>query len=399
MRQRRVPHVPPPARGALRVAGWTLLLAVGWAVTTTCATYQLYSDCVAPSSQCPAQVVEDQDAVLFLVGDAGAKEFEDNPVLQHMKTAVMALNGRGVPTTVVFLGDNVYEEGLREGHPEDLRLLGAQVEVVAGTSARGIFLPGNHDWGNTGKDEGLARLMNQEEALGVFNGNGADVVLVPQAGCPGPERENLEDSRGDVLAALLLLDTAWWMLEPPTASRCRQSTKEEVILELARVLSEASDVPVIVAAHHPLRTGGPHGGNSGGLRWLANRIGLLGEDLNTPQYRALIDSLSGAFGRASRPVIYVAGHDHSLQVIDESVEGSSVLHLVSGSGSKVTGTRPIDGSRFAAGLPGYIRLDFRSGARIQLSVLAECSAKAVEANFCRGVEAGRFQSVYRARVR
>ena len=381
-----------------RVAGWTLLLALGWAVTTTCATYELYSDCVAPSSQCPAQVVEDQDAVLFLVGDAGAKEFEDNPVLQHMKTAVMALNGRGVPTTVVFLGDNVYEEGLREGHPEDLRLLGAQVEVIAGTSARAIFLPGNHDWGSTGGDEGLARLMNQEEALRVFNGNGANVGLMPQAGCPGPGRENLENFRGDVLAALVLLDTPWWMLEPRTAARCRQSTKGDVTRELVRVLSEASDVPVIVAGHHPLQTGGPHGENSSSLRWLANRVGLLREDLNAPQYRALIDSLSAAFGRASRPIIYVAGHDHSLQVIDESVEGSSVLHLVSGSGSKVTGARPIDGSRFAAGLPGYIRLDFRSGGRIQLSVFTECSAEAGEANFCRGVDAGRFQSVYRARI-
>ena len=381
-----------------RVAGWTLLLAVGWAVTTTCATYELYSDCVAPSSQCPDQVLENQDAVLFLVGDAGAKEFDGNPVLQHMKKAVTALDERAVPTTVVFLGDNVYEEGLREGHPEDLRLLGAQVEVIAGTSARAIFLPGNHDWGSTGGDEGLARLMNQEEALRVFNGNGVSVGLMPQAGCPGPERDNLENSRGDVLAALVLLDTAWWMLEPPTAARCGPSAKGDVTRELVRVLSEASDVPVIVAGHHPLQTGGPHGGNSSSLRWLANRVGLLREDLNAPQYRALIDSLSAAFGRASRPIIYVAGHDHSLQVIDESVEGASVLHLVSGSGSKVTGARSIDGSRFAAGLPGYIRLDFRSGGRIQLSVFTECSAKAVEANFCRGVDAGRFQSVYRARI-
>ena len=381
-----------------RVAGWTLLLAVGWAVTTTCATYELYSDCVAPSSQCPDQVLEDQDAVFFLVGDAGAKEFDGNPVLQHMKKVVTALDERAVPTTVVFLGDNVYEEGLREGHPEDLRLLGAQVEVVAGTSARAIFLPGNHDWGSTGGDEGLARLMNQEEALRVFNGNGVSVGLMPQAGCPGPERDNLENSRGDVLAALVLLDTAWWMLEPPTAARCGPSTKGDVTRELVRVLSEASDVPVIVAGHHPLQTGGPHGENSSSLRWLANRVGLLREDLNAPQYRALIDSLSAAFGRASRPIIYVAGHDHSLQIIDESVEGASVLHLVSGSGSKVTGARSIDGSRFAAGLPGYIRLDFRSGGRIQFSVFTECSAEAVEANFCRGVEAGRFQSVYRARI-
>ncbi len=113
-----------------------LLLAVGWAVTTSCATYQLYSDCAAPSSPCPPEGPDDQDAVLFLIGDAGDREFDDNPVLQHLKTAVRGLDERGVSTTVLFLGDNVYDEGVREGHPEDLRLLGAQVEVVTGTSAK-----------------------------------------------------------------------------------------------------------------------------------------------------------------------------------------------------------------------------------------------------------------------
>ena len=396
------PLRPPPKgprRGVLRLAGWTIFLAAAWAVTTTCATYRIFSDCVTPSSQCPDPGSDDQEAVLFLVGDAGSKEFDSNPVMQHMKTAVGALDERGVPTTVVFLGDNVYEEGVREGHPEDLRLLGAQVEVVAGTSARGIFLPGNHDWGNTERDDGLERLMNQEQALTVFSGNGADVGLRPKAGCPGPERENLEDSRGNVLAVLVLLDTPWWMLGPQTPSRCSPSTKQDVIREVERIISEASDVPVIVMAHHPLRTGGPHGGNANSLRWLANRAGLLREDLNTPRYRAFIESLSGVFGRTSRPIVYVAGHDHSLQVIDESGEGSSVLHLVSGSGSKVTGAGPIDGSRFAAGLLGYMRLDFRSGGRLQLSVVAECSVEAINANLCLEKEAGRFKSVYRARVR
>ena len=383
----------------LRVAGSTLLLAVGWAVTTTCASYQLYSDCVTPSSPCPDQGSQDQDAVLFLVGDAGSEEFESNPVLQHMKTAVTALDRRGVPATVVFLGDNVYEEGVRDGHPEDLRLLAGQVEVVAGTSAKGIFLPGNHDWGNTADDRGLERLMNQEQALAVFSGNGANVDLMPRAGCPGPERENLEDSRGDVLAALVLLDTPWWLLEAPGNSRCSTSTKEDVIREMERVLSEASGLPVIVAGHHPLQSGGPHAGNDSGLRWLGHRLGFMRDDLNSPQYRALIDGLSEAFGRGPPPVIYVAGHDHSLQVIEKSEEGASVFYLVSGSGSKVTGAGPIAGSRFAAGLPGYMRVDFRSGGRIQLSVVAQCSVEAVDANLCRGVDAGRFQSVYRARIR
>ena len=50
-------------------------VALMWAVTTTCATHQLYSDCVAPLSPCPDGGLDDQDAVLFLIGDAGDKEF------------------------------------------------------------------------------------------------------------------------------------------------------------------------------------------------------------------------------------------------------------------------------------------------------------------------------------
>ena len=248
-----------PGRKALRVAGWTILLAAGWSVTTTCATHRIFSDCVAPSLGCSDEGPDDQEAVLFLVGDAGYMEFDRHPVAEDMKSAVSALDERGIPTTVLFLGDNVYDEGLREGFAEDLRFLRAQVEVVAGASARGIFLPGNHDRANTPTDVGLRRIMNQDQALRDFSRTGANVRLLPQAGCPGPERGNLEDSRGDVLAALVLLDTAWWMLNPSTPSRCSVSTREDVIREVERVVSEASDVPVIVAAHHPLRSGGPHG--------------------------------------------------------------------------------------------------------------------------------------------
>ena len=326
-------------------------------------------------------------------------EFDRHPVAEDMKSAVSALDERGVPTTVLFLGDNVYDEGLREGFPEDLRFLEAQVEVVAGTSARGIFLPGNHDWANTPTDVGLRRMMNQAQALRDFSRTGANVSLMPQGGCPGPERVNLEDFQGDVLAALVLLDTAWWMLNPSTPSRCSVSTREDVIREVERVVSEASDVPVIVAAHHPLRSGGPHGGNASSLRWLADRAGLLRDDLNTGDYQDFIERMFEVFGRSARPMIYVAGHEHSLQVIDESMEGASVLHLVSGSGSKVTGVGPIEGSRFAAALLGYMCLDFRSGGSIQLSVVAECSVEAVEAAICRQEDVGRFRSVYRAGVR
>jgi hypothetical protein len=122
------------------------------------------------------------------------------------------------------------------------------------------------------------------------------------------------------------------------------------------------------------------------------------EDLNTPPYRALIADLSEVFARTSRSIIYATGHEHSLQVIDESHGDASVLHLVSGSGSKVTGARPIDGSRFTAGMPGYMRLDFRSGGRVQLDVIAQCSEER-QASIRQAGPTDGFQSVYRARVR
>ena len=96
-------------------------------------------------------------------------EFDRHPVAEDMKSAVSALDERGIPTTVLFLGDNVYDEGLREGFAEDLRFLRAQVEVVAGASARRIFLPGNHDRASTPSDVGLKRIMNQDQALRDFS--------------------------------------------------------------------------------------------------------------------------------------------------------------------------------------------------------------------------------------
>jgi hypothetical protein len=386
------------AAALLRLTAKAGLLAVVWAVTATCATYQIFSDCVASLSPCPAEGAGDQAAVLFLVGDAGYMEADRHPVMEHMKTAISALDQRGIPATVLFLGDNVYDVGVREDHPEDLRLLGAQVEAVVGTSARGVFRPGNHDWGNTGRDEGLARIRNQERALRDFSeATGADVGLAVPAGCPGPVLETLENARGDALATVVLLDTAWWMRPPD--STCGPSTREDVLRELERAISGAGEMPTIVAAHHPLRSGGPHGGNASSLRWLANRAGLLREDLNTPHYQSFIAALSGVLGQASRTVVYAAGHEHGLQVIDGSMEGVPLLHLVSGSGSKVTAVRPVDGSRFAAALLGYMRLDFRSGGGIQLGVVAECSVDAVEASLCSDDEMGSFQSVYRAPVR
>jgi len=121
--------------------------------------------CDAVGSQCEDIRVDARpDAVVFLVGDAGAAPFEDNPLLQQLRAAVGEVADRGVPTTVTFLGDNVYDVGVRVGNENDMQRLDAQVNVVRGAPrTRGLFIPGNHDW--AGHRDSVAVVCRQAEAL------------------------------------------------------------------------------------------------------------------------------------------------------------------------------------------------------------------------------------------
>ena len=75
---------------------------------------------------------------LLLIGDAGLF-LEDDPTLAKLgEWSRDAAN-----STVVFLGDNIYNEGL----VEDDRERGEQVlaQQLGSTDARKILVPGNHD--------------------------------------------------------------------------------------------------------------------------------------------------------------------------------------------------------------------------------------------------------------
>jgi hypothetical protein len=69
------------------------------------------------------------------------------------------LEAHSAPAVVVFLGDNIYPRGMPDStsprRPEMERRIDAQLHALDGTMARGIFIPGNHDWmglGNEGWD-------------------------------------------------------------------------------------------------------------------------------------------------------------------------------------------------------------------------------------------------------
>ena len=268
---------------------------------------------------------QDIETSVFLIGDAG----EPDPRAVGAPLDSLAAQAAVAPqkSVVVFLGDNIYPSGIPEEGAAEFadarRRLDAQVKAVP-VGARGIFIPGNHDWGHE-EPYGLYSIRRQERLIAAL-AQGRDVKMLPGNGCPGPAPVDVGRLR------LIVLDTQWWLhsyIVRDSATTC-VSTMGTVTADLRRQVKPPGDNRVVmVAAHHPLMTGGVHGGYcgaSGPFRRFAGRS----QDVLSKVNLRMRDSIEHAF-LDSPPLIYAAGHDHSLQVL---AGGRSVGYiLVSGAGS------------------------------------------------------------------
>ncbi len=375
--------------------------AAGFAITVwACAVAVATGSATAPAPPVAAHCAGDEplESVLFLIGDSGAplpaSDGEDpvdaEPVLRALAAAAADAVAEIGPerAAAVFLGDNVYPDGTPpEPGPERDRAerrLGTQLEALRRAGLRAWFLPGNHDWGDGGFDDGRARVRRQGELLAASG----IATLRPAEACPGPERVRLGDQ-----IELVLLDTAWWLHgdaapRAPDAS-CAARSEADVTAALVAALHEiaASGRHAVVAAHHPLATGGPHGLH---FRWtdhlfplrlldsrlvlplpilgsaypLARILGASPQDFSHPRNRALRRTLEGALAQAP-PLVYAAGHEHGLQLL----RGNAARWLVvSGAGSsrKITFSRSVEGTLYAEAVPGFARLDVRRGGSVEL---------------------------------
>lgn len=335
----------------------------------------------APSSPFAAGV-----DTLLLVGDAGAPA-ADEPVLRALASEAAKGPER---TLVVFLGDNLYPNGLPpEGaapRAEGERRLAAQADAALGAGARVLFLPGNHDWDGMGKD-GLEAILRQERFLVVRSPR---LLFAPGDGCPGPLL--LPTPSGVTLA---VLDTQWWLQhEGPrpegAGSPCSARDAEEAVAQLR---SAAAASPLALLTHHPLATGGPHGARTGdwkahlfplrdahpslwvplpglGSAWVAYRGSKgTGQDLASRRYRNLRNDLARAL--RERPALFQAsGHDHSLQVLEAPVPEARWV-LISGSGIFPSGrvVSRLPSTRYATSRAGFLRVRLERDRSPHLDVL------------------------------
>ncbi len=268
-------------------------------------------------------------------------------------------------------------------------------------AARMYMVAGNHDWGLAEDQEGARRLRNLGAFVDRERERGANVDLAPTAGSGVPDVVDV----GDRLR-LVLLDTAWWLFDAEPRG------KEAFIGGVRDAIAGAGARRVVVAAHHPYQSAGPHGGffsigKTLGIRYLLYRSGALLQDLSSRPYRQMRLALGEVFREEGRPLAFVGGHEHSLQVIAHDDPGAPRYSIVSGSASKLTGVGPIPGTMFQRSAPGYVQLVVRENGAVDVEVVAgpprflscpENEPAELEWERCMTEGAASFETVYAARL-
>ncbi|RAJ86043.1 calcineurin-like phosphoesterase family protein [Chitinophaga dinghuensis] len=318
---------------------------------------------------------------IILIGDAGElHENGRNPVIDAVRSRFDMQDKRN---TVLFLGDNVYPLGLPDSlskrYPVARQILDYQINLVRGTNARGFIIPGNHDWEKS-KPDGWATIRNQQayvDSLHLPN-----VTFFPKEGCPGPEEVNLSKD-----VTLIIMDSEWWLFpyeKPGVESDCDCKTKDEVLVKISEIVAKNRNKLIIFATHHPFRSYGIHGGYytikqhifplTDMKPWMYLPLPVIGsiypltrgvfgtpEDLPHPLYKDMVSGVEAAT-KQHGPVIFVSGHDHTLQLIKD--DGNS--YVVSGSGAKNNRVKMGSKSSYATCKNGFSVLELMADSTVRV---------------------------------
>ena len=318
---------------------------------------------------------------IVLIGDAGQLTNGNHPVVNAVRNLIPLDKN----TTVLFLGDNLYRNGLPDTAASDYltyrAVLDSQLSVAEGTAAQVIMIPGNHDWRNGNRD-GYDAVVRQQFYVSFLNK--PNVRYLPEEGCPGPEAVPIGD---DIM--LIIFDSQWWLHlydKPEIESDCTCKTTDELVTQIRDIAVKNSKKLIIVASHHPFESNGPHGGYFqlkqhifpftdlrpnlyiplpllGSAYPLSRSVFGSPQDLKYPAYTNMINQVSDAVKSSATNVIFVAGHEHNLELIKDS----SYYYIISGGGSKINRASSSKRSLFISPSTGFSVMEISKNKNVTVT--------------------------------
>ncbi|HLO39307.1 MAG TPA: hypothetical protein VK173_12480, partial [Lacibacter sp.] len=254
-------------------------------------------------------------------------------------------------TTIIYLGNNLSKGGLPDealpGYETIKATLDSQIQIAANSKAKVFFIPGNNEWAMGGADGYDAVLRMQAIIDSVGNKN---IQMLPGEGCPGPVEVKVSDD-----VTLVIMDSQWWLHDedkPGQESDCPYKTQFEVLIELDEILGDNADKVVLLALHHTFRSNSAKAAYFrlkqhifpltdvrpnlylplpvvGSMYPITKSVFSVKQDLRHPLYQSMIASIERVV-KSYPYVIYVGGHDPSLQIIQDS----GYNYITSGSSNK-----------------------------------------------------------------
>ncbi|HKK79774.1 MAG TPA: metallophosphoesterase, partial [Phaeodactylibacter sp.] len=352
---------------------------------SSCASYQLQHESAVKNWQerpLPDSVAIDH--TVYLIGDAGGNDS------RALELLAQKLQSASRNSSVLFLGNSLAPEGMPpKDHPQRSlaeRQLLRQLTPLENYPGRTYFIAGNRDWAGYGID-GLQR---QKKFIEDFLDE--EDVFMPEPGCGTPEEIEVNEH-----FVIVLLDSQWyladWDKHYQVNAGCEIKSRavfEEYLLE---AIKGNRNKNILIALHHPPQTNGPHGGQftlkqhlfpltdlqpqlylplpviGSFAQFIRGTVGSR-QDVMHPKYRELSDMVTD-LARQNGQFVIAAGHDHSLQYLEE--KGQSII--ISGAGSQQTAASTRGGGLFAYGHQGFAQIDYYTDGSAWVSYWAPQEGK------------------------
>lgn len=315
---------------------------------------------------------------LYLLGDAGEIDNEDNRQNYVLNAANIELQKENKESTLVFLGDNIYPSGLPNKEDPTRAIseekLNIQIELARNFKGDTYFIPGNHDW-NHYDAGGRKAIKRQEDYIQEYFGkDGPKVKHFPNNACADPKVIKIHKD-----LVFVFLDSQWWLQDWSKEKKmnrgCEIKTRGDFLKTVEEIFTEHKNDEIVVLMHHPIKSNGLHGGNFnlahhifplhekniwfplpiiGSIYPIYRQVTGSKQDITNVHNIEVVGGVESIAKRLGVNAIFAAGHEHGLQYFN----GNKLKYIVSGGGSKQTYTKKGGEAEYARDGRGYARIQF-----------------------------------------